>query len=532
MSFDPITNDAEHANDTADVAQGRLVPPVQVSPATTAQRPPKRHYSSCSQHVAAGDASRLASSDRLAGVFTRLEQLQSARPEPGTPTWTAHYAITGDFKTITHQFLVARQAADDGPLDALPWLSAALMWRAHNHSPDPVLRMSLADYMGLREVRDGWADEAREKYLLRSEEYDKLLGDLVPADFRESALEVLSLRAYVAGTHPTAADDWPHFQVSGRVRKDAPTRAVPTGLPTLDALLGGGLRGGLTFLGGPTGVGKTSLATFIARAGLRGCGKLAVLYLEFDMAKEDVYGQILAAESEICERSRPAESAAPGNAASTLDECSPVGEEFWGMLERLRVLDRRNLREIKPAVAQTWQSAAVEWLVGHVKSLRALTGAETVLVVLDSFQRLDVPGVADDQERDTVRLDLLFALMAATRTNIHPAGMPVLALSKIPKNRGGRLGPDDLHGDSDLGSRASAVLFLEKDPGRKPAGPGVTPLLVNVAKGRDGTTRGDLPVDFDYRVYGFREVPPAPAAKPPGGEPAGKPPRKSGRSVK
>jgi hypothetical protein len=526
MFIDPIVNGSEPTSDSVNGAEIRLVPPSQTTTAA-AQRPPKRHYASCSQPHPADADSRNACSDCLAAVFARLKQELWAKPEPGAPMETARQGIKSDFEAITRQFTVASGAENGSPLDVLPWLTKALTEMAPGHAPSPILRMCLADHMGLTEVHDGWDDEAWKQYSQYPQGYDQLLGDLVPADFRESALEVLGRRAYVAGTHPTAADDWPHFQDSQRVRKDAQTRAVPTGLPTLDAMLGGGLRG-FTFLGGPTGVGKTSLATSIARAGLRGCSKLAVLYLEFDMAKEDVYAQIMTAEKDIYQRSLPAESAAPGNVASTLDERSPVEEEFWGMLKRLRVLDRRNLLEIKPAFGDPWQPAAVKWLVGHVKSLQARTGAETVLVVLDSFQRLDVPGVADDLERDTVRLDMLFAVMAATRNDVHPAGMPVLALSKIPKNRGGRLGPDDLHGDSDLGSRASTVLFLEEDTKRQPAGPDVTPLLVNVAKGRDGTTRGDLAVDFLYKVYGFREVPPAPAAKPPGGAPS----RKSGRSVK
>ena len=63
----------------------------------------------------------------------------------------------------------------------------------------------------------------------------------------------------------TDATDLPLFALQRRVQSPAPAEAVPTGFPSLDRLLGGGLRpGDLTVLTGDTASGKSSLALAIA----------------------------------------------------------------------------------------------------------------------------------------------------------------------------------------------------------------------------------------------------------------------------
>jgi replicative DNA helicase len=63
----------------------------------------------------------------------------------------------------------------------------------------------------------------------------------------------------------TDATDLPLFALQRRVQSPAAAEAVPTGFPSLDRLLGGGLRpGDLTVLTGDTASGKSSLALAMA----------------------------------------------------------------------------------------------------------------------------------------------------------------------------------------------------------------------------------------------------------------------------
>lgn len=364
-------------------------------------------------------------------------------------------------------------------------------------SPEPVLRMVLAAHAGAEAVYQQWETPAWQAYLDQPSSYRQILGDLIPADFVSHAAAELARVAFRRGTNPTAADDWPVYLERRLARQGAESRAVTTGLPALDCMLGGGLRG-LTFLGGLTGIGKTSLATFMVGAALRESADVAALYIQLDMNKEAIYGQIFSSLA-ASERTRQGTEPVP-RAKGGLDALRPPEH-----LRRLRVLDRRNLPG--DCVHEEWQDVMCEHLTEAIKGLQRLSGTQSVLLVVDNFQRVDVPGVADDRERDVYRLDLLTRILSSTACELHPAGMPILALSKIPKGRGPtNLVPDDLHGDSDLPSRASTVVFLEPDPSRAPRVPDVAPLIINVAKGRDGATRGKLPVDFFFREYLFREL--------------------------
>ncbi|MCE9560819.1 MAG: hypothetical protein K8U57_02065 [Planctomycetes bacterium] len=362
-------------------------------------------------------------------------------------------------------------------------------------SSDPVLRMVLAIQARSREAYDRWQEPAWNAYLVHPDEYSSLLGDLIPAVFVEDAKAELAVRAFANGTNATAAEDWKVYLDRRHVRVADPARAVTTGLVGLNAMLGGGLRG-LTFLGGQTGIGKSSFATFALRAALGSNPKVAALYLQLDMTKDDIYEQIHAAERASGGKPAPATMVSP---TANADDPRPP------YLGQLRILERRNLPPMsRPA---EWVIDMADWFVTNVESLQSIAKADTVLIIVDNFQRLDIPDVASDLERDVLRLNMLARVQSLTASELHPSGMPILCLSKIPKGRGPtNLAPDDLHGDSDLASRASTVLFIEPDIERPAPGAGIAPVTINIAKCRDGATRGRLPLDFNYRDYVFREV--------------------------
>jgi replicative DNA helicase len=132
-----------------------------------------------------------------------------------------------------------------------------------------------------------------------------------------------------------------------------------------------------------------------------------------------------------------------------------------------------------------------------------------VLYVIDYFQLLDVakPGTAAI-EADNQRIELLQAIQSVSRTFQCPGGDSFLVVSEVRKGESGRprLALDDLLGSARITYSADCVLLLETDGESTSSAPGTTPLLLTVAKGRDGMTRGRVRLTFEYDRYQFREA--------------------------
>lgn len=238
---------------------------------------------------------------------------------------------------------------------------------------------------------------------------------------------------------------------------------VPTGFPSADQLLGGGLRSGdLIVLGGDVGSGKSALALAIAlRAALAG---IPVAYYTGETTVERVLERMLALEgrARIDDLRRgsldDATRSGVGAAALRLRDISPMVERLPGSIEALgeALRNRSGVRLVvlDPLQAlRTGRSTQAEELASAVLALKTMaveTGIALLLVAhLDALLRdrpnrrptLDDFGVlhAIKQHADTV--------LALYREEMYQGGLAVEGATELLalKNRNGPTGYVDLY---------------------------------------------------------------------------------------
>jgi hypothetical protein len=357
---------------------------------------------------------------------------------------------------------------------------------------DDVLHYALAYHAKMESKCDELWGIALEKYMAQADAYDRLLGDLIPPDVRERGRSLLAHRAYDQGANATAAGDWLVYGQRLRDRQKQPLLGLSTGLAGLDKALVG-LRG-LTLIGGGTGIGKTALAEAMAVAALRAHSDVAVLFYSLDMLKDFLYDRLLCHEAGVTYQDLMRQE----RGEDVQQVLSAADERLRSdVLRRLRVVDRHEVHQ------EGGLTAAL--VCQHINRLLRATGARRALVVVDYLGLITVTAKGmTSLEEDHRRIELLKGALAMTRTAASPLGHSFLVISEVRKGEQGRdsLTLDDLLGSCRISYAPEAVLLLEADG--KAAG-GKQPLVLNVAKGRDGTTRGRLKLLFDYRRYRFHE---------------------------
>jgi replicative DNA helicase len=360
-----------------------------------------------------------------------------------------------------------------------------------------LLAYCLAVEHGLSGLAGELLGRARATFEEAPVQYERILGDLMPAEFREWGRQLHARRTYDSGVNPTADRDWDTFlDVLEAATPDAAGR-IETGLAPLDEALLNGLDG-LTILGGPTGGGKSTLALNLVTGALRRHPKLAVLYVLLDpgMTRHRLYQRLTCDAADIDYR------------ALVHDRSPEVTRKVRTAGEALRteVLSRLRIVEVQAARPQSFDEDA---LVSRRRALVEATGAERVLIVVDDLEHLDVPeelrGAKATLDADFARIEAIQRVRSRTRASEHPAGDPVLLLSGITKAWDGRspLTADFLPGSVRLKQAADTVLMLQ--PGEPPADPSApAPVKLRIVKGRDGARRVDLPLLFDHTRCKFR----------------------------
>lgn len=381
-------------------------------------------------------------------------------------------------------------------------LASALCGLARDNCIDPVLLYSLARLSALREA-DGFEESAWQRLLPQSGNYFDVLGELIPEDFEQAARWELAKQAYRDGTSINAVADFSVFlDVLANQRRAAEgLLGVPTGLAALDDAIDG-LRG-LTMIAADRGVGKTSWAISVVHHALASDPDLAVLFYSLDLSKTELLKKLLSHASGRSYRELHRDPV-PHEVTAAADELRQV------VLPRLKIIERK----FPPPHRGFWSE---EFCDSGWKLMRA-SGAARLLVVVDLFQRMDVPlrlradpddddGVihlTDDLAKDNFRLDQIKKFRQEFRPADHPGGVPFVLLSEVRKSASVELTRDDLLGSSRLASDADSIILLWPSQDTRADAP-VTLLTLKIDKGREGVVRSTIQLEFQHTICRFTE---------------------------
>jgi replicative DNA helicase len=419
--------------------------------------------------------------------------------------------LGSDLQNLRAAYLSAQLDSCLTPIDRL---MAAIQNRSMTgEAGDPVLRYSLALHENLDPKKFGnLFDRAAQNYEPAFKAYQANLGDLIPSDLTEIVNSKIAQVAYKKGTHSTSLEDWNVFQMAlAAYRRRGPRMPkITTGLPTLDSALDG--LQGLNFIVGDKGVGKTALLVFIAYAVLKENPLTTVLFYSLDMNKHRIYERLYSLASEVDYRLLHDPNPPP----EINDRLARANERLqYDFLPRLRVQERhltgsRNLDF--PTVR------------GHMNELLDASKGQSMLVMFDLFQRIDVqrfmsndnremvPVEISDNDKDHARLDLFKQIQEWSRSPVCEDGFPILVASEVRKGDSAKrlLTCDDLLGASRLASDADTVLLLSPGDQVQSTDAQDVPLNLRIGKGRDGVDRSrELTLWFRHARTQFFDVDPA-----------------------
>jgi replicative DNA helicase len=378
-------------------------------------------------------------------------------------------------------------------------------------SEDAMLRYCLYS-RAKTEMHDSLFGEAQAAYQRQPDDYDIVLGDLVPEEFRQQADAELAQKAYLANTSATADEDWGVFLEMRKNMGREGLSGLPTGLPKLDEKLGG-LRG-LTFVGADKGVGKTSLVLGMALAALKAREDLAVLIYSLDMSKTRIYERLTCSEAgldyrtlfggiELSEQDQKANDEAHRHLRGDLLSRLRVVERDFSFEERSRYDDNENYKPVRKGLT----SAGI---LTDCRNLMAASGTRDVLVIIDLFQKMDPRGeIADSAARDHYRLDVLDQVRKASCYPSRPHGYTIVVISEIRKDAAkGNIDRDDLKGDGRMASDADVVMLMWPDKNAGSTTGDIIPTTLRIDKGREGVIRGDVTLWFHHTCSRFYDAAP------------------------
>jgi len=435
--------------------------------------------------------------------------------QDSTPTVADLLKVGGEFDTRLKATRAAATADSTRQLHGeigrqLERLRIEPGWSLQRSPETDVLSMCLAARTG-DEVPDTLFENAQCAYQKQPNDYDAVLGDLIPEEFRKMALRALAERAYLENSNATAAHDWDVFRTMRNYMGHEGLSGLPTGLPKLDEKLGG-LRG-LMFVGADKGVGKTSLVLGMALAALKARNDLAVLIYSLDMAKTRIYERLWCSESGLDHRTLFSGTKLSDHNQQLAKEARDRLKE--DLLPRLRVVERDFSFEERSAYGGNQYAQPIrkgltsDGILKDCRNLMAASETDDVLIIVDLFQKMDPRDeIADSATRDHYRLDVLDQVRKASCHPLRPHGYSIVVISEIRKDSAkSSIDRDDLKGDGRMASDADVVMLMWPD---KDAGTGdIIPTTLRIDKGREGVIRGDVTLWFDHTRCRFYDAAPA-----------------------
>ncbi len=322
------------------------------------------------------------------------------------------------------------------------------------------------------------------------DEYTHLLGEFLHESVLRAGRRRLSQQTY-EGLHTRdfgLVDDANVYlhQLPVRMGQHTEVLGVPTGFAELDAAISG--LSGLTFLAGAAGVGKTDLAITICTSVLGTQPDTAVVFVELDLGKNQVYDRI------VCNLAGVSE-------AELLNADVPpaVRQKVEQGLQRFRELNRR----LDVVSLMSSQPLDVNLFAQRLRNFQQHCGCRRLVVVVDYVQLLTPPQQAGDPlEQDRQRMQLLSDIRTLTANTSPDRSPAVLAISEVRKIDSGRdLVLEDLLGAARQQYVADNVIMLQ--PGKdQPVTAETSPVELLVVKTRRGR-RGRIPLTFRYRRHAF-----------------------------
>jgi replicative DNA helicase len=358
-----------------------------------------------------------------------------------------------------------------------------------------------------------------------------------PQDFRVrlAAIQQRTEIIHSIGAEParTLGEEWAEHTRRLEAHRGRRLIGLETGIEPLDERTLG-IRG-LCVLGAMPNVGKSALAV---QLGVGVCrhysdNDAVVVFVSLDMDRFEVYRRI------HCHLSRIDWQTLMRGSPELRDRHE--GQYFnQGHLQSLEIADHLVEEQIgrrlwvydREALGPDVSSAR---LIALLNDAKARAGATRALLVVDYLQLLDIPNEVADRgelEVDKRRVRTVQEVVEATRTPANPYGDVVLAISETRKPGSSKEGWGeqlaDLMGSARLAYAADAVLLyrrmdqddvrrfyrIEGEGARDQAqrrledldGDGVSPVVLTLAKARDGMTRGELAMEFEFRRSTFRVI--------------------------
>jgi len=333
------------------------------------------------------------------------------------------------------------------------------------------------------------------------QDFDLLLDDLLPEDFRQQVRYDISAVRYEADANPTLAEDAVVFErmleAEEQQRETRPQLGMPTGLKTLDDCTGG--LGGLVFVGGASWTGKTTLALVAGKSAIRADDKVGVLLYSLDpgMSKDRIMKRMLSHESGVDFNLLTSPTKTKEQRKAVAQALARLKRDIY---PRMKILTRKSIRPGDPLTADAIREACDQ--------LRKDAGVEGVLVIIDYLGLMPVPAdLHSDLDRDHYRLEQLQAARLASQTVNRPEGDTFLVLLELRKEWSDPDDPvlQDVMGSARLGYSADLVLLMRQvDPW--PDDTRVTRLKLKIAKCRDGMECAQINLLFHHTVSQFEEA--------------------------
>jgi replicative DNA helicase len=264
-----------------------------------------------------------------------------------------------------------------------------------------------------------------------------------------------------------------------RMRQEtgSPVLGLPTGIPRLDAILGG-LDQGLTLLAGAPGAGKTSLSLQLAQTAA--AGGYPVVYVTFENSRKNLIGKAITARAGLNLRDVQ-------RGYADMPKLRQAADEWRALARSIAIVEGSSALTIDSV-----QASARQALNRH--------GAAQALVIVDYLQ------LWAKTSRELAPLKSVRERVEHLGGRLREISMqlesPVLAIASQNRASGdygsdksGSASLDSLKESGDLEYAADVVLFLTLDSSR-PAQPPARSVRLHVSKNRHGEIGG---VDLVFR---------------------------------